>query len=251
MIKKIYKKLFTAVRNSENYPMLSQHMNANIHALNSLNNLFGTDFNKYIPFTDYALSPYSIAHILNDLAINLRKNIVEFGSGTSTIYVALFLQKHSAGQTFISFDQDAAWQQALKSNYLNGIPFNKNQHIKLIHAPLKITEYGKQDESKWYCEETVNKNIEKKVDCIIVDGPTGDVNKYSRYPVINFIANNLTDNGVVFVDDAYREDETVLIRELVKNHGFKKSSTLYHTVLSKGPSYFTRPIGDYLSQIKR
>lgn len=71
-----------------------------------------------------------------------------------------------------------------------------------MHAPLKITAHRKVNQAKWYCEETINKNIEKEVDCIIVDGPTGDINKYARHPVINFIANNLTNDGVVFVDDA-------------------------------------------------
>lgn len=84
-IRKLYQDYFAIIRNSESHAKLARQMNANIQALNSLSLLMDENINKYIPFTDYALSPYSIAHILNDLAINSRKNIVEFGSGTSSI----------------------------------------------------------------------------------------------------------------------------------------------------------------------
>lgn len=244
--KKVLKDFLTTVRNSEDHANLARSMNANILSMNTLESLIDENFRKYIPFTDYALSPYTITHILNDMTINSRKNIVEFGSGASTIYIALYMKKHNIGQSFVSFDQDSHWLETIQSTYLNDISLANNQKFNLIHAPLLPTNFGKKDEARWYSEEIVNSNVNDPVHCIIVDGPTGDINRFARYPVINFIVNHLSEDGVVFIDDAKREGEKEIINVLVDKYGFKRVFTLSHCVLTRNATFLTRPIGDYL-----
>src|SRR5690554_4806588 len=47
---------------------------------------------NFIPFTTWTISPSVILHILNDIVINNRSNIIEFGSGASTLYIAKLIQ---------------------------------------------------------------------------------------------------------------------------------------------------------------
>lgn len=244
---KALKNIAKNLKNIEYHTNLAKSMNANILSSTMLENLLDENFRKYIPFTDYALNPYTITHILNDLMIHSRKNIVEFGAGTSTIYISLFMQKHNNGQSFVSFDQDSEWLETLRTSYINDISLAKNQNFKLVHAPLLPTNYGKVDQAKWYSEEVVNKSVDGPIDCVIVDGPTGDINRFARFPVVNFINQHLSDDGIVFIDDATREGESEIIKVLVEKHGFKKMSTLFHCILTKNSSYFTRPIGTYVA----
>lgn len=51
-------------------------------------NLSVFQFKTYLPHSKSSLNYSSINSLLNDVVINNRKNIIEFGGGLSTIYLA-------------------------------------------------------------------------------------------------------------------------------------------------------------------
>src|ERR1041384_8054779 len=70
--------------------------------------------NLFLPITSWSISPKEVLHICNDIAINNRKQIVEFGSGFSTICIAQLLKINGKPVDFVSIENNAEWASELK-----------------------------------------------------------------------------------------------------------------------------------------
>jgi hypothetical protein len=86
----------------------------------------------YLPWSRAALAPSAIATILNDIIINNRQVIVEFGGGISTIYIARLLAKHNSGK-LITVEHDLDWLKILQ-DMLDAEKIS--ERVSLVHAPL-------------------------------------------------------------------------------------------------------------------
>ncbi|WMW23235.1 class I SAM-dependent methyltransferase [Methanolobus mangrovi] len=145
--------------------------------------------------------------ILNEIIINGRKEIVEFGSGISTIYIAKLLKEH--GGRLNSFEHDENWvhiiTKLLKEN-------NLNKSVSVNFAPLSKSKFC-LDNCKWYDENIVRSKIITPVDLIIVDGPPAYLNDLalSRYPAIPCIHSKLSDDYCIILDDIDRSGEEQII----------------------------------------
>lgn len=229
-----------AIGSSVSSHELSRHMNADILAYAQLSKLLG---DKYIPITEYSLRPYTIAHILNDILINKRKIIVEFGSGISTIFIHYLNKKYNLGIRLLSFDHDQSWQKTLHGLYLN----KNDDSVELIHAPLGKTKNGVKNEQLWYEEQIVNQKLANIIaDLIIIDGPPGgEQNEYARYPAIEIVKRYLNIDGMVVVDDISRVHEKKIVTDL-ESLDFKANWSLRHCMLSKNTGFNTNPFGKAL-----
>ncbi len=83
----------------------------NADALIQLQQLSPKD--SFIPFTHWSMPPILILHILNDIIINSRKNIVEFGSGASTLYIARLIRAQKLECKLIAVESDKGWLQKM------------------------------------------------------------------------------------------------------------------------------------------
>jgi hypothetical protein len=193
--------------------------------------------------TEYSLRPYTIAHILNDILINKRKIIVEFGSGVSTILIQSINKTYNLDLQLFSFDHDNNWQNTLHDLYLN----KNDDSVDLIHAPLAKTMNGVKDEQLWYDEGIVNEKLSNiKADLIIIDGPPGGYqNEYARYPAIEIVKKYLNIEGMVLVDDISRAHEKRIVEDL-ESLGFEANWSLRHCMLSKSFGFNTNPFGKAL-----
>src|SRR5690242_11048593 len=75
-----------------------------IHATEILNSLSANNA-RYDTLTTFSMMPSTVVHILNDMVINDRKMIIEFGSGNSTIFIARLIHLLGSGIQFYSIDQ--------------------------------------------------------------------------------------------------------------------------------------------------
>ncbi|PYE82143.1 hypothetical protein DFQ11_102724 [Winogradskyella epiphytica] len=64
---------------------------------------------NFIPFTDWSISPSVILHILNDIVINKRQHIIEFGSGASTLYIAQLIRTLNLPAQLYSVESSEEW----------------------------------------------------------------------------------------------------------------------------------------------
>ena len=148
-----------------------------------------------IPYNSWSLSPRAMMLIINHILINDVKNIVEFGSGISTIFLNNLSKKNNLRLNIISVDHDDNWQKTIKEKYnVAGVNF--------VHAPLKSTMKFKNSDFTWYDNEVLKAIDKSNVDFVIVDGPIGKKSPYERAGAFEFFRSELErKNFSCFLDD--------------------------------------------------
>lgn len=138
-----------------------------IYALQLINGLITQG--NYLPLTSMSLRPYALAFICNELVINNREHVIEFGSGISTIVMGRLIKSERLKTQIVSIDENADWvhfmNQRIREENLVDI-------IRLIHAPLRPKREG-PGRPHWYEEDYIIKHIGlDKYDMVVIDGPT-------------------------------------------------------------------------------
>jgi hypothetical protein len=187
-------------------------------------------FESYIPWNTYSLRALHLAAILNDTAVNRRKNILEFGAGMSTLFLAKIIKLNKLECRVISIEAREDWIEHLQNILKNEGLIDS---VEFIKAPIRPNQ-SPEGAIEWYCEDTLKhffKELDARFDSVIVDGPVGK-NSLNRYPALPFLEkNNLLDSTfIAFLDDTNRKSE-------------KKILSLWETELG----YSFQPIGDSMS----
>lgn len=209
--------------------------------LQYLLNLLGPG--NYLPHTEMAMSPITICHILNEIIINKRSSIIEFGAGNSTIYIAKIIKSFGLRVKFYSVDSNEGWINCVTENL---VALCVQDAVELIYAPVKETSgYASVLASsyKWFDSDVIRKKIDsEKFDLIIVDGPTGKLCPFSRYPAIPFLLHNFAESYTIFLDDAGRTDEAQILNEWVGITGQKIAEiNKRYGCISKNTGFITKP----------
>ncbi len=180
-----------------------------IYALNLLSSLF--HYGQYLPITSSSLNIHSLALIINDIVVNKRESIIEFGSGISTVVLARLIKRNELKTQILSVEEDKNWIEQIR------LILEKEgllEYANLIHAPL-VNSHIVIGQNKWYSLEILNDLIpkNKKFDLVIVDGPSAwhPEIELSRYPALPYLLNNLFDKFSFYLDDANRNGEQKIL----------------------------------------
>ncbi|RED19574.1 hypothetical protein BD847_3861 [Flavobacterium cutihirudinis] len=172
-----------------------------------------------LPFTTFSLNPGTILHIINEIQINSRKSIIEFGSGISTIILARYISENNLSIRISSIESNESWLGFIDKQLEM---YNCRHVVDLCYAPLKSNS---NYTTLWYNDDKVSEIIkDKKFDLVIVDGPSGGLGKFARKPALNAIINHIDSNFSIFLDDVRRPDESQILEEWynsLKNANFK------------------------------
>ncbi len=183
----------------------------------------------YLPFNGGALRPFGIAYILNEIIINQRKFILEFGSGLSTIMMARLIKKNNLNSMIYTIEHNHEWA-CIITNYLKNEDLL--QYVKIIKTDLKEiqTSVGKVNWYEKYKILSVIKN--EKFDLIIIDGPPANAEniKYSRYPGLTEMFPYFDQDFCLILDDSNREGEREIISTIKKIHGNLNISIVSNTL---------------------
>tara|TARA_B100000953_G_scaffold299174_1_gene298340 strand:+ start:2396 stop:3136 length:741 start_codon:yes stop_codon:yes gene_type:complete len=181
-----------------------------------ISNLFSED--HFIPFSAWAISSETIHHVLNDIQINNRKFIVEFGAGASTFYIAKLIKIHKLKARFYSIESNPEWIRTLQAQLTH---YGIAEYVNFIQADLNPVSSNllHKDQKYWYDLERLTSLIQepKKIDCILVDGPFGGSTPFARYSAVPFLRQRLADNFGIFLDDIDRHEEWEIAREWRKS----------------------------------
>ena len=189
----------------ERLDYLAEMQGENLAGL-QLQKLFSDGF--FMPLTSWSISPAEVLHICNDIEVNDRRSIIEFGSGYSTLCMARVLQISGRRAKLYSVESDASWFESMKAALdRNGL----DEHVELIFAPVVDAPAGisMAEGARWYDSkilDTALKNADP-IDLAVVDGPFGSVSAHARYPAVPFLKNRLADRFAIFLDDASRPHE--------------------------------------------
>ncbi|WP_100615116.1 class I SAM-dependent methyltransferase [Confluentibacter citreus] len=180
----------------------------------------------YLPLNGGALRPVCIAYILNEIIINQREHILEFGSGISTIIMARLLKKNKLNTKIITIEHNEAWAKILKK-YLEDEDLL--QFVSVIVVDLKEIMTSKGHVS-WYDYDRLSTAIkDMKFDLIIIDGPPANNPKlkYSRLPALEKLEGNFRNDYCLILDDVNREGEQEMVRFYRR-----KNNNIHYSVIS-------------------
>jgi glycosyltransferase involved in cell wall biosynthesis len=159
-----------------------------------------------LPFhKPWAVLPDFISNLL-ELTKNSKPSIVaECGSGLSTLVLGYLVKNNSIKQC-IAIEHE---RQFYESTKLELIAHGLDKYVNLIYAPLTKVTINKKN-WLWYNQNKIKAQVHQ-IDLLIVDGPPGQIQKYSRYPAIPILKKYFTKNTVIILDDSHRPDEQEII----------------------------------------
>lgn len=196
----------------------------------------------FMPLTTWSISPSTILHVLNDITINQRRHIVEFGSGASTIYIARLIKTNGLDTKFYSVESNLDWLEKMKSDIAR---FELQDFVVFINAPLTIVpkEYAHKEQNLWYDTNILEHILEKKmkIDLVLVDGPNEGSTPYARFSALPFLLSRLSTNVSVFLDDTDRGQEKEIVIEWVNLLGVKGQSRERYTFFLLNNGFQTLP----------
>lgn len=173
--------------------------------------------NKYLPsfsypYTTSSLNYYKINIILNDILLNSRKNILEFGSGLSTIVIGNFIRNENLECRLISFEHDPFFYEMQMENISSS---GLSDYVQICLAPVKTQNFSSYT-CEWYDKQIFQGAIQNnKYDVIIVDGPPAymEAKSLNRYPSIPMTLNHLNDSFSIYLDDSNRKGEKFIMKK--------------------------------------
>jgi hypothetical protein len=168
-------------------------------------------FPEYFATTTSSLRFHTLAVILNDIIINKRQSIIEFGAGISTLAIANLIKKNNLECSFISVEDNEEWFNYIKSFLMKN---DLGQNVKLIYAPLAKSDLALEN-NLWYSVQVLNENISSdfKFSLAIIDGPAAwkPEIRLSRYPAVPYLINFLSGEFSLYLDDVNRKGEKEII----------------------------------------
>ena len=189
------------------------------HDIESLQLLPELDL-EYSPWTQAALRPAGVRALLNELVIHERRNVLEFGSGISTLYLAHYFDGEGIGEV-ISVEEDEGWASIVEE-YLEEMKVSQDC-FQIVRAPLQPFD-GMPNPESWYDTEVLGTELQQQTfDMVFVDGPVSwrDKNKCARYPALPYVKERLQEDSVTFLDDAEWGDQEEILRRWADEYGLE------------------------------
>jgi predicted O-methyltransferase YrrM len=147
----------------------------------------------------WAIRPTGIMWLVDLIANNAPRNVVECGSGTSTLWMALALRQQGSGK-IVAFEHQEAFaaetRGTLARHGLNDVADVLEAELVDVKTPLGMRP--------WY---DIGGHIAGAIDLVVVDGPPEATGLLARYPALPLLAPYLADGALIVVDDAQRPDE--------------------------------------------
>ncbi len=192
--------------------------------------------NKFLPYTTAAISPTALLHILNFITTFRPKNIVEIGSGISTVYIAELIKVNNLVTRFYSIENDLEWINIIKSF------MNEDSKVDFIHAELNEEMNFHSHKFKWFDTKVLDQNLNKnEIDLLIIDGPPGNI-PYARAGAFLYFKEQIEgQNLFYFFDDTDRKEE----RKIVESKGGEYQHFASYTTGGKKQPYCVVPVSYY------
>lgn len=161
-------------------------------------------FESCLPFTpDWSAAP-DFLKLIADYCLQAKpESIIECSSGLTTLVLARCCQLNDVGHVY-SLENGEDYSQVTKGQL---IQFGLEDYADVIEAPLQNTVVNEQS-FDWYQIDDVSVS---SIEMLVIDGPSGFIQKRSRYPALPMLFDRLSDGCEIFLDDAGRQDEKEIV----------------------------------------
>jgi Methyltransferase domain len=164
-----------------------------------------------LPWSDWAMRPTAIALLVAEVERG-RRNVVELGSGVSTIVLAR--AAHEPGARVVSIEHDRDWAAEVR-RLLRRERLEAAEVIDVPLAPLDPAKVAVPSEpalrapGDWYGLEALHEACPYRIDLLIVDGPPADRSPdvLVRAPALAALEGRLAEDCTVALDDVGRRAE--------------------------------------------
>lgn len=189
------------------------------------------------PLRGWATSPDVLLRLHAHIMATRPRVIVEFGSGASTMVIADALRQNGVGKLISIEHSDHYGAQTLGTLQAESLEGWVDLRIGELEAweGEHLNPADAEKPSRWY-PLSLLEGVEN-VDLLWVDGPPGATCLFSRYPALPALADKLSPNAEVWMDDTIRQEEKDICERWAKDHGFE----LEYYSLEKGLGRLTRP----------
>lgn len=169
---------------------------------------------RYLPWSMYSVNPDLARQICNEIVINQRENILEFGSGVMTAILVALARNLDLPLKIHSVDQDADWLERVERMVGDPGPAS----VELQHAPLIDLQGPTSAPSpvRWYDMSGVE-IADSSIDLAIVDGP--DDIGWSRWAAAPYLEPRLAEKCAFVLDDIHLPGINRIARDWRKRFG--------------------------------
>ncbi len=172
----------------------------------------------YLPWTEGAIRPAALVRIANEIVFADRREIVELGSGISTVVLARLLRERGGRITAVEHEPNwaAVVGRQLALEDLGDV-------ARLVEAPLEPTALSAEG-APWYADAALDQLPVSGIELLLIDGPPGygPGMAQSRYPGLPNLIDRLAPGCLVILDDAARPGERAIItRWEAENPGWR------------------------------
>lgn len=194
----------------------------------------------YVPWTSSALRPTTCEQVVNDIIINRRRVVVEFGAGVSSIVLACLDRELDLGLQLWAIEEDKEWLDEVSRRVASASPSTK---FRPIHA--KLDSYDSKDGglgsyvSRWYSRDAL-KALPESVDLLLCDGPTAfrRSTRLDRWPALPEMYKRLNRSCAVLLDDTNRKGEARIMASWASSYPeFKPKTDATWSWLTRGPKW--------------
>ncbi len=141
---------------------------------------------------NWVASPDFILTVFNEILQKQPKQIVELGSGVSSLYLGYLLKQHQINGNILSIDHDTHYAE--KTNRM------LEQHQLEDYVSVEVAPLS----NDWYTKDAIV--VPENIDILIVDGPPTFKNPKARNPAFETFKPYLSENALIICDDSKRNE---------------------------------------------
>lgn len=177
------------------------------------------DFRLPIPYmTSWAATPELALAIYEIIRTKTPGQIVELGSGISSLICCYGIEKNGQGALF-SLDHDKEYANRTREMLRK---HEVDQFSTIVHTPL-VKQTIDDKNCTWYDCSSID--CPKNIDLLIVDGPPFKTQTRARYPALPYFYSRLSPSATIVIHDALRDEESAIIDNWVRTFPeFEKES---------------------------
>ncbi len=132
--------------------------------------------------------------------------VVECGSGTSTLWLAMLLRRFEIKGRVVSLEHQ---QSFVESAWATVLRHDLAEYVEVRYAPLEPVEIDGTT-YQWYSRQAWGELDGIKL--LFVDGPPGELGPHARFPAFPLLVDKLSPDAVVVLDDLIRPDEQEVLQ---------------------------------------
>jgi hypothetical protein len=166
------------------------------------------------PMTTWSMSPTAILHLMNYILIYKPKRILEFGAGSSTIFINQLIKEKALDCYFICIEHDLNWLSLIRETSEDNE--KAEFHQVNLNEPLNFNSY----KFEWFNFKSLDSILKNEpLDLVIIDAPIAYNNPFCRAGAFIYLEEKIKKDSLsYFLDDANRLGEKTIAENLGKNN---------------------------------